>query len=446
MFYLYNRRPVQGLQGLSLGFLVLVIGLGGWRCSSETKGQNGPRAVPVIVGSVMQKSVPVQLRAIGNVEAFTTVSIKCMVAGEVVKVNFTEGQEVKKGDLLFAIDSRPYEATVKQAEANLAKDLGQVKQAEANWARDLAQVKQAEANLGRDSAQADNANVQAERYKLLAEKKVVSQQQYEQFSTNAKALDATVLADKAAIDNAHAVARASQEAVENAKAAVQADRAALENAKIQLGYCSIRSPIDGRTGDLLVHPGNIIKSSSSNDPTLVVINEISPVYVTFSLPEQNLPEVRKYMSMGPLRMEAMLPHEDQPAEQGLLSFVDNAVDATTGTIRLKGTFPNKDKRLWPGQFVNVVLTLTTQSDAVVAPADAIQTGQEGQYVFVVKPDLTVESRPVVVERTLDKEAIIAKGLAPGETVVTDGQLQLVPGTRVEIKKPASTMASGGKLQ
>jgi multidrug efflux system membrane fusion protein len=445
MFYLHNRRHIQDFWGLSLVFLVLIIGWGGWGCSSQSNGQKGlPRAVPVVLGSVTHKSVPVQLRAIGNVEAFSTVSIKSLVGGEVVRVNFVEGQEVKKGDLLFTIDPRPLEAAVKQAEANLAKDLAQVKQAEANLAKDLAQVKQAEANLARDTAGAKNANLQAERYKSLVEKEVVSQQQYEQFSTNAEALEATLLSDKAAIDNANAAARASQEAVENAKAAVQADRAVLENAKIQLGYCSINSPIDGRTGKLLIQQGNIVKANDI--PFLVSINQISPIYVTFSLPEQNLSQIREYMAKGKLTVEAIIPNDDKPSEQGLLSFVDNAVDTTTGTIQLKGRFLNKEKRLWPGQFVNVVLTLTTQSDAVVVPTNAIQTGQQGQYVFVVKPDLTVESRPVVVDRTLDHEAIIGKGLTPGETVVTDGQLQLVPGTKVEIKESGPTAASGGKPQ
>jgi multidrug efflux system membrane fusion protein len=332
---------------------------------------------------------------------------------------------------------------VKQAEATLAKDLGQVRQAEANLAKDLAQVKQAEANLIRDTAQAENANLQSDRYKSLAEKKVVSQQQYEQFNTNAKSLDATVLADKAAIDNAIAAARASREAVENAKAAVEVDRAALESARIQLGYCSIRSPIDGRTGKLLVHRGNVVKPDDASP--LVIINQINPIYVTFSLPEENLAEIKKYMAMGKLQIEATLSNDDRP-EQGVLSFVDNAVDSTTGTIQLKGTFSNKERRLWPGQFVNVVLTLATQSNAVVVPTDAIQTGQEGQYLFVVKPDLTVESRPVVVNKTFDKETIIRKGVNPGETVVTHGQLQLVPGTKVEIKKSLSAATGGGKPQ
>jgi multidrug efflux system membrane fusion protein len=384
-----------------------------------------------------------QLRVIGNVEAFTTVSVKPIVTGQVVRVNFAEGQDVKIGDLLLTIDSRPFEAVVKQAEATLAKDLGQVRQAEANLAKDLAQVKQAEANLIRDTAQAENANLQSDRYKSLAEKKVVSQQQYEQFNTNAKSLDATVLADKAAIDNAIAAARASREAVENTKAAVEVDRAALESARIQLGYCAIRSPIDGRTGKLFIHRGNVVKPD--DESPLVIINQINPIYVTFSLPEENLAEIKKYMAMGKLQIEATLSNDDRP-EQGVLSFVDNAVDSTTGTIQLKGTFSNKESRLWPGQFVNVVLTLATQSNAVVVPTDAIQTGQEGQYLFVVKPDLTVESRPVVVNKTFDKETIIRKGVNPGETVVTHGQLQLVPGTKVEIKKSLSAATGGGKPQ
>lgn len=434
--------------GFSLVFLVLIIGCGGWGgwgCSSQSNGQNtSTKAVPVVVDSVIQKSVPVQLRAIGNVEAFTTVSVKSLVGGEVVRVNFTEGQELKKGDLLFTIDPRPLEAALKQAEANLSKDLGQVKQAEANLTKDLAAVKQAEANLTRDVAQAKNANVQAERYRSLVAKEVVSQQQYEQYRTNAEALDATLLVDKAAIDNANAAARASQEAVENAKAAVQADMALLENAKIQLGYCSICSPIDGRSGDLLIHQGNIVKANDT--PSLVVINQISPIYVTFSIPEQYLPEIKKYMAMGKLKIEASIPNDDKPAEQGVLTFVDNAIDPTTGTIHLKGTFLNKEKRLWPGQFVNVVLTLSTQSNAVVVPTNAIQTGQGGQYVFVVKPDFTVESRPVLVDRTLDHETIVGKGLTPGETVVTDGQLQLVSGTKVEIKKSPPTSTGREKPQ
>ena len=367
----------------------------------------------MVVGSVTRKSVPVQLTAIGNVQPSTTVSIRSLVGGKIVGVHFREGQEVRKGALLFTIDPRPFELAVKQAEANLAKD--------------LAQVKQAEAAIAKDTAQAKNALVQAERYQALVEKQLVAQEQYDQVRTNAESLEATLLADSAAL--------------ENAKAAVQADKAALENAKLQLEHCFIRAPIDGRTGNLLVHPGNIIKDSDTL--ALAVINQINPVYVTFSLPEKKLLEIKKYLVQEKLKVEARIPNEAQPAEDGLLSFIDNAIDSSTGTIQLKGMFLNKAQRLWPGQFVNVILTLAIQSDAVVVPTRAIQTGQQGPQVFVVRPDFTVESRAVVVDRTVNEESIIGRGLNPGETVVVDGQLQLVQGSKVEIKKTPSA-ASGGK--
>jgi multidrug efflux system membrane fusion protein len=292
---------------------------------------------------------------------------------------------VKKGDLLFTIDTRPYEAALKQAEANLQRDM----------------------------AQAKHAREDALRYESLIQKGVVPQQQYDKFRTDADALEATVIAD----------------------------RAAVENAKIQLGYCSIRSPIDGRTGSLIVHQGNHIKAEDIN---LVVINQIVPIDVTFSVPEQFLSEIKKFMASGKLQVEALVPMNDERPERGVIAFIDNAVDINTGTIRLKGTFPNHDKKLWPGQFVNVVLTLTTEPNAIVVPSQAIQTGQEGQYVFVVKQDLTVESRPVVTGRTVDTETVVQKGLSRDEKVVTDGQLLLYPGARVEIKTSNSATSTTKK--
>ena len=399
-------------------------------CSSGKTEQGPPKAVPVSVGTVVQKAVPVQIRIIGNVQAYSTVTVKSIVGGEISQVHFTEGRDVKKGDLLFTIDPRPLEAALRQAEANLARDIAQVGQVEADLSKNNALVKQAEANLERDIAQAENARVEAKRYESLIEKQVVSRQQYDQFRTNAEALEATVRADRAAKESSEAAVRSSKAALENARAAVRADQAAVDNAKVQLSYCFIRSPMDGRTGNLLVQRGNVVKA---NDINMLTINQVNPIYVAFSVPEQNLPEIKKYMAGGSLKVEALPPNDTQGAEQGILTFIDNTVDKTTGTILLKGTFANKERRLWPGQFVNVVLTMTTQSDAILVPSQALQTGQDGQFVFVLKPDLTVEFRPVVVNRTINHEAIIEKGLQDGEKVVTDGQLQLVPGAKAEVR-------------
>lgn len=332
-------------------------------------------AAPVTVAPVGQKTVPVTLRAIGNVEAYSTVSVKSQVEGQLERVYFREGQDIKKGDLLFTIDSRPFEAALRQAEANLA----------------------------RDQAQEKNARAQADRSEKLFESGIVSRDQFDQVRTNFDAL----------------------------QAAVRADQAAVENAKIQLGYCSIRSPIEGRTGNLMVHEGNVVKV---NDTALVVINQINPLYVDFSVPEQHLPEIKKYQARRKLKVEAIVPNEEAHPEQGVLTFVNNAVDSATGTILLKGTFPNLEKRLWPGQFVDVKLALTLLPNAVVVPSQAVQTGQQGLYAFVVKPDMTVDLRPVVAGETIGDETVIEKGLQPGEKVVTDGQLLLRPGAKVEVRK------------
>jgi multidrug efflux system membrane fusion protein len=408
----------------------IVLGLAA--CSREKEINPKPQmVVPVTVSQVVRKNVPIQLRVIGSVEAYAVISIKSQVGGEVTKVSFQEGQDVQIGDLLFTIDPRPFEAALKQVEANLGRDRAQVRQVEATLAKDKAQVSQAQANLTRDQAQAKKAVEDVQRYSYLVEKGYVAREQYDQFRTNAEALEATVQASRAALENAQAAVQVSQAALENAQAAVQASQAVVENAKIQLTYCSIRSPMNGRTGTILVQQGNIVKA---NDLPLVVINQITPIYVSFSVPEQNLVDVQKYGGPGKLKVTAILPQEEKRPEEGMLTFVDHAVDNTTGTIRLKATFNNKDRRLWPGQFINVLLTFTTQTDAVVVPSRAVQTGQKGAYVFVVKPDSTVELRPLTPDRAVDGETVIAKGLSAGETVVTEGQLRLVPGAKVEEKK------------
>ncbi|MER3446019.1 MAG: efflux RND transporter periplasmic adaptor subunit [Candidatus Dadabacteria bacterium] len=346
---------------------------------SGKPGQAGMNeAVPVTVATVVQKDIPVQIHAIGSVEAYSTVSVKSRVVGQLVEVNFKEGQEVKKGELIFLIDPRPFKAALSQTEANLAKDIAQMKKAEAD----------------------------ARRYTDLFKRGIVSQQDYDQNRTNFEAMRATVKADEAAV----------------------------ENAKVQLGYCYIYSPIDGRIGKLMVNQGNMVKD---NDTVLAVINQIKPIYVDFSVPEQELPRIRRYMAEERLKVEAIIPSDREHPAVGELTFVNNQVDTNTGTILLKGLFPNENEALWPGQFVNVVLTLTRQPNAVVVPSTAVQTGQQGNYVFVVKPDLTVESRPIILGNDLGREVVIANGLQPGERVVTEGQLRLAPGVKVEIKGGAT---------
>jgi len=348
-----------------------------------------------------------------------------MVNGQVTKAAFKEGDEVKKGDLLFVIDPRPFEAALNQAEAILERDLSAVKQAQANQVSNASQLKHAEAILTKDQIQA-----RAERYGALAAKGNVSKDEYDQVQMKADTLNAVILADKAALEESRAALQASEAAMEHTQAAVRASRASLRNVRLQLEYCYIHAPLTGRTGNLHVKEGNIVKA---NDAVLVEIHQVHPIYVAFSVPEQDLQHVRRQMALGELKVEARRPGDPKRPEQGRLTFVDNAVDRTTGTIRLKGTFHNEEDRLWPGQFVDVVVILDTEKDAVVVPSQAVQTGQEGPYAFVVTPELTAEYRKLIVGRSLNGETVVTEGLAPGENVVTDGSLRLLPGVKVEIK-------------
>ena len=380
------RRDWAARVVLSLSALFLLL-LGG--CSRQgTTSQAapaGPPAVPVLVSTVEEKPVPVSLQTIGNVEPYSTVSLKPQVSGPLMKVHFREGDDVRKGQLLFSLDPRPFQAALTQAQAQLA----------------------------RDRAVAENNRVQAGRYLELFQQGVVPRQQSDDLAAAATAQEAQVRADEAAV----------------------------ETLKLNLDYCSIYSPIDGRTGSLQVHEGNLVKANDV--PVLVVINQIQPVYVNFSIPEQQLPEVRKYQAAGQLHVRAVVPNDDGFSEEGRLSFVDNTVDAQTGTIRLKALFENQRRRLWPGQFVNVELTLAVTPKALVVPSKAISVGQNGNFVYVVKSDGTVESRPVTIGRETQQDTVVQQGLRQGETVVIDGQLRLASGSHVTIKQepaPASPAA------
>lgn len=353
-------------------------------CSACAPKKEKPKAkppVPVTAALVTQKDVPIQIKAIGNIEAFTSVAIKSQVNGQIARVHFQEGSDVRKGALLISLDPEPFLATLSQYEAALAKDLSQEK-----FARE-----------------------QAGRYAGLLKEGIVTHDQYELLRTNAESFAASVVAD----------------------------RAAIRSAKIQLGYCSIRSPITGRTGAIALQPGNLIKA---NDLPLVTINQVSPIYATFSIPEKQLGEVKRAMAGKKLKIEAAIPNEPGSMESGTISFLDNAVNAATGTIKLKGVFANSSRKLWPGQFTDVIMTLGERKNAVVVPTNAIQTSQQGQFAYVVKSDNRVEMRPVTVEAAAGEDSIIGKGLATGEKVVVDGQLRLTPGVSVEMKEKHSAKA------
>jgi multidrug efflux system membrane fusion protein len=338
-------------------------------------GRGGAVAtVPVTVAPVVQKSVPLTIDGIGTVIAASTVAVHAQITGELTSVNFIEGDEVQQGQVIVTLDRRPLEAALNQAQAALDRDI----------------------------AQATNARAQAARYQDLLKRGIATHEQVDQMVSNAAALEATVASD----------------------------RANVESAKVQLDYCTIRAPLTGKTGLLQVHPGNLVRAGDAG--AIVTINKITPVYVSFAIPEAMLPELKRYMAKAKLSVVAQAPNDDATST-GTINFIDNAVDITTGMIKVKGTFPNTDRRLWPGQFVNASVTLSTEPNAIVVPSTAVQTGQLGPYVFTLKADQTVDLRTVTVERTSGTESVIKTGLKPGETVVTDGQLRLVAGTKVSVK-------------
>jgi len=345
----------------------------------EKPAAKGPPPAPVSVAAVMQRSVPMRLQAIGNVEAYTSVAVKSRVDGQIVDVHFREGQEVRKGDVLFKIDPRPFEAALRQAEAQAQRDV----------------------------ASRDQAASQERRYQELLDKNFVSKDAYAQYRTNAQTADAT--------------SKASQ--------------AALENARLNLEYTVIRSPIDGYVGRALLQAGNMVKANDT--VSLVVINQVKPVYVSFAIPEQQLATVRELMKKGPLSVDVAAPGSDKPIAAGRIAFLDNAVDQTTGTIKLRAIFDNADAALWPGQFYTVRVKLYEEENALLVPSRAVQTGPDGQFVYVVKQDMTAEVRKIVVGRTEGDVAVLSQGkLVQGEQVVVRGALRLAPGARVNIADSA----------
>jgi len=352
----------------ALGFLTLTA------CSDKAdRGGKGAETVPVSAAAAVRRDVPVQIKAVGHVEASTTVTVKSRVDGMLEHVHIREGSTVGEGALLFEIDARPYKAALAEAEAH----------------------------LDRDRALARKAAEDSRRYAELVKKQYITQEQYDAIQASAQSLEATVRADEAAVDGA----------------------------RLNLEFCAIRSPLAGRAGDLLVREGNLVMAADARG--LVVINRLRPVFVAFSVPEQDLARIRRAMAAGPVPVE-ITPPEGGPPSAGSLKFLDNTVDPATGSIQIKAVLPNEDERLWPGQFVTVTLTLSTLPGAVVVPAQAVQAGQQGTFVYVVKADRTVEFRPVKPGIGLDGFLVIEQGVAAGETVVTNGHLRLTPGAKVAV--------------
>ncbi len=391
------------LLAVIFGVVVLLCGCG-QKPQSARPAAAGPPVTPVSAVRAVRESVPTEIRVVGTAEASAIVQVKSQIAGELMRVALREGQNVAKGDLLFQIDPRPYEEAVRQAEAAIA--------------RDRAQIAQAEAALVRDQAQARYAETDADRQGELYKENLASRMQADQART--------------ALDVALATAKATQATVETARATLQADLAALAKAKLDLSYCEIRSPIAGRTGNVLVQAGNQIKVS---DVPLVVIHRISPIYVNFSVPEQHLPSIRRLSANGRLPVQVIAQDDVTHTASGYVTVVDNTVDTNTGTIHLKALLENRDRLLWPGEFVTTVLTLDTIPNAILVPTEAVQAGQRGQFVYVVTPKSTVEMRPVSVGIASGARTVIREGLAAGDTVVTDGQLRLFPGAPVKLVDP-----------
>jgi len=413
---------VLSLAGLSASFFT--------GCANKAQQNFERPPAPVSVSVAVSQDVPTYLDAIGKTVAREVVSIQPQVSGSITKIHFTDGADVKKGDPLFTIDTRPFEASLRQAQANVSRDNALKKQAEANLAREIAQAKWGE--------------VQVNRYRKLVEQGIVPREQYEQLRANSDSLNANVDADRAA--------------VHSADEATKVDLAAVESAKVELSYCHIRSPIDGRAGQRLVDVGNVVNpggssggsssgagsgdASSRSSNALLVIERLDPIYADFTISQNNLAEVQQQMRAGRLRAEVRLPDTADDPVIGQLTFLNNVVENATGTVNLRATIPNAGHRFWPGRFVNIRLVLNTIHQAVLVPVTAPQMSAKGSFVYVVKQDSTAEQRPVSLGQRQGDLVVVEDGVEPGERVVINGQLGVTPGGKVRIEQPANSSSSG----
>ena len=412
--YVHFKTHSKKSRAVTLMAITAILGAG---CGKKQEMSFDRPPAPVTVAAAVTQDVPVYLDQIGKCVAREVVEIRPQVSGRITNIHFADGANIKKGDLLFTIDPRPFQVSLQQVEANLAKD--------------IASKKQAEAALTRDKAQAKLGEAQARRYEQLNRQGVVSNEQSDQMQTNAEALNATVAADVAA--------------VRNAEESIKADEAAIETAKLQLSYCFIHSPIDGRAGQRLVDVGNL--AAPGVGTPLLVIQRLDPIYADFTISQNDLSAVQRNMSQGALKAEVRLPDEPNKPVVGNLTFVDNAVKDATGTVNLRATIDNNDRRFWPGRFVNVRLVLSVLRGAVLIPATAPQMSAKGQFVYVIKDDSTADMRPVTVGQRQGDMVVIEKGIASGEKVVVNGQLGVTPGGKVLVEQPkaADLSKNGGNL-
>lgn len=427
---------MKSWQGLSyrLGIALLILGalafLAGCVNKAQQKFERPP--APVNVAPAIAQDVSTYLDALGKIVARETVAIQPQVSGRILELHFTDGANVKKGQLLFTIDPRPFDASLKQAQANLARDSALKKQAEANLAREIAREKW--------------GLTQVDRYRTLVEQGVVPREQYQQL--------------RADYDTLVANSEAARAAVRSADETTKVDNAAIETAKVQLSYCYIHSPIDGRAGQRLVDIGNVVNPGGTNggnannngtvpENTLLVIERLDPIYADFTISQNNLSAVQEQMRSGALKAEVRLPDTNEDAIPGQLTFVDNAVQHETGQVTLRATLPNPDHRFWPGRFVNVRLVLSTVQSAVLVPVSAPQMSANGSYVYVIKPDSTAEQRPVSLGQRQGELIVVEKGVQAGEKVVINGQLGVTPNGKVVVEQPReagspATAANGSK--
>jgi multidrug efflux system membrane fusion protein len=415
----------------TLVFLIATLPIVFTGCSNKAAPGDFERPpAPVSTAVAVAQDVPTYLDAIGKTVAREVVAIQPQVSGRITKIHFTDGLNLKKGDLLFTIDTRPYEASLRQAQANVSKDNALKKQAEANLAREIAQARWGE--------------VQVNRYRVLVQQGVVAREQYEELRANLDSLNANVGSARAAVNSAAET--------------IKVDTAAVESARVQLSYCSIRSPIDGRAGQRLVDVGNVVNpggasgnnSSSGNTPgsgnALLVIERLDPIYADFTISQNSLAAVQQQMQAGRLRTEVRLPDTPDEPVVGQLTFLNNAVENSTGTVNLRATIPNAGHIFWPGRFVNIRLVLNTIHQAVLVPSSAPQMSAKGSFVYVVKQDSTAEQRPVTLGQRQGDLIVIESGIQAGENVVTVGQLGVTPGGKVRIEQPASSAAAGSGAQ